>query len=343
MFKVSQSKVKTWRQCHRAYHLKYVENLRRVRKSRPLQFGTLVHEMIDSHANGKDWMGQLEAINLENYQLFQAEREMYGDIVNDVRIIMQEYFAFWGEKSLTYIKYHGRYSEHEFELPISDSILFKGKVDAIVKTPNKLRWIGEHKTFTRMPNEDERWRNLQSAVYLKALQELEWPEVEGLCWDYIRSKPPASPQLLKSGKMSERALDTLPTKLLEVLAEHELKAKDFSLMIEAAKHNRTTYFVRTFSPVKEDVVEQVFTDFVETSQEMMDLHGKSKAKNIGRHCSWCDFEAICRGEMTRSDIDFIKEREYYVSETEKPLVKNTAESGAAQPTKKARASRKKGG
>ena len=54
--KVSQSKIKTWRQCKRAYWFKYVENLRKKTKSRPLEFGTIVHEMLTGHAKRKGWL-----------------------------------------------------------------------------------------------------------------------------------------------------------------------------------------------------------------------------------------------------------------------------------------------
>jgi hypothetical protein len=39
--------------------------------------------------------------------------------------------------------------------------------------------------------------------------------------------------------------------------------------------------------------------------------------NIGRHCSFCDFEMLCRAEIQGSDVDYLKEREY-VARKEKP-------------------------
>ena len=93
-FKVSQSKVKTYRRCHRAYHNKYVLNLKRKRVKRPLMFGRMVHEMLDADANGDDPFEILDRINLDNMKLFASEREMYGDIVDDVAIIMEDYFDY---------------------------------------------------------------------------------------------------------------------------------------------------------------------------------------------------------------------------------------------------------
>ena len=43
---------------------------------------------------------------------------------------------------------------------------------------------------------------------------------------------------------------------------------------------------------------------------MRDFFGKKKDQNMGRHCSWCDYKALCKAEATGSDIDWIINREY---------------------------------
>lgn len=321
LFQVSQSKVKTWRRCRYAYHLRYVDKLRKKRKSRPLQFGSIVHEMLEAHANGDDPFERLDAIDLENGDLFRGEQEMYGDLIEDIGIIMTEYFEHWEDEALFYVRRQGKAAEHEFEVEIADGIVATGKIDAIAKARG-LRWIVEHKTFTKVMSEDHRWRNLQSAVYTRMIDMLGWTPVDGMLWDNIRSKPPMAPEVLKSGKLSQRSLDTLPTKLLRTLKELELDPRDFTHMIESAEKNRETYFKRMFTPTKKRVVDSLFGDFVETAREMSELHGRVKSKNIERHCDWCDYEPICRAELQGLDVDFVKEREFYVSEhtKEEPVV-----------------------
>ena len=34
--------------------------------------------------------------------------------------------------------------------------------------------------------------------------------------------------------------------------------------------------------------------------------------NIERHCSWCDYEPLCRARLQGNDFDFIKERQYEI-------------------------------
>lgn len=316
-FKVSQSKVKTWRKCRQAYWYRYVESLRKKVKARPLTFGSLIHEMIESHANNEDPFHVLRVAERKQGKMFRAEYELYGDIINDVRVIMSDYFAYHKKDDITYLPIKGQYAEHEFNVDLGDGITATGKVDAFA-TRNKLKWMVEHKSFgNQMPNEDARWRDLQSSVYIRIGEMLGWPRVDGLLWDYIRSKPPQSPQFLKNGTVARRAIDTLPTKIREfVEANKKQVGSHAGRLMSMATANQSRYFQRIYVPTKPDVIGKVFADFIETAREMRDLHGKRRARTVDRHCSWCDYEGLCRAELRGGDVDFIKEKDFEVSRKE---------------------------
>ena len=312
-FNVSQSKVKTYRRCRRAYHNRYVEKLRRKRISRPLVFGRIVHDMIEADLNKQDPFALLNKIAHTDKKMFAAQREEYGEIIQDLNLIMIDYFdEYKGE--LKPIKKNNKLAEHEFNIEIMPGVNWNGKIDLIASTPNRLRWLGEHKTFTRMPGDDERWRNLQSVTYIRAIDMMGWGSVDGVIWDYIRSKGPNIPQLLDSGKLSQNKKDVLPSSVKFAIKEARLKLSDYRDFIEKARHNRRDWFTRVFQPVKNEVVNRVFDDFLLTLQEMVDNHGKVKDMNIDRHCGWCDYEPLCRAELQGLDVDYVKTREY---ETEK--------------------------
>lgn len=316
-FKVSQSKVKQWRKCRQAYHYKYIDKLRRRRIKRPFKFGTIIHSMLEAHANGDDPFEVLEKISFDEHKLFAAEKEMYGDIIKDIGVIMQEYFDFWGEDSLRMLRHDGKYAEHEFNIEIAKDIVMTGKIDGVAKA-NKLKWLVEHKSFKKMPTEDTRWRNLQSAVYFRVIEITDWwKNLDGICWDYTKSKPPTVPQLLKSGELSEKNIDTLPSVVLRAIRKHKLNPKDYKKLITDAENNRRHYFLRIYTPINKPVVDRIFTGFVETAKEIAQDHGTKCDKNIDLHCGYCDYEPLCRAELTNSDVDFIKEREYYIDEDKK--------------------------
>ena len=314
LFNVSNSKVKTFRKCHYAYHLRYVEKIRKKVKSRPLQFGTLAHGVLDHWAEGNDWMKMLEDVYKKHSKVFKAEREAYGELIDDVRTIMTGYFDYWGEKSMRYERIKGRSAEHVFNVEIIKGINVTGKIDfkGVTKERGKqLRWLGEHKTFNRKPSDDERWRNLQSSLYIRINDILGWSSVEGMCWDYIWSKPPQTPGVLQDGSMSQKMIDTLPGRIIDLLKSEKIPPKRYQAFIDrVAETNYPRYFDRVYTPVNNDVVQNIVNDFVETAREMMDKHGKVKDKNIERHCSWCDYQDLCRAELQGLDADYVRQRMY---------------------------------
>ena len=175
MFKVSQSKVNTWRRCRYAYHLKYNEKLEPKKKSRPLKFGTIIHEMVEADIAGKNPLKVLNEHAKINEKLFDAEREMYGNIVEDIRYIMTAYFDYWESQSnkVVYLPVKKRWAEHEFEVEIDKGIIAKGKIGAFAKY-RKLKALVEHKSHKIIPNEEHRWRNLQSVFYIRIADMLGW-------------------------------------------------------------------------------------------------------------------------------------------------------------------------
>jgi len=275
----------------------------------------MVHEMLEADLKGDDPFELLDELAKKQGKMFAAEIAEYGDIVEDCRLIMTAYFDFYRDDKTRPIRYKKEYAEHWLEVPIGEEMLFVMKVDAFSRTSNKRRWIEEHKTFGRMPSDDDRWRNLQSAVYIRACEMLGMKPFDGILWNYVKSKAPKIPQLLKNGDLSIRDIDTLPSVVEQVREEHDLPVDgNYATLIERAERNVSNYFFRVFTPVKSHTVDEVFTDFLDTAHEMMEHHGKKKDRNLGMHCGWCDFEPICRATLTGGDADFVKERGYVTRE-----------------------------
>jgi len=335
-FQVSQSKVKKWRQCRRAYHYRYVEHLKRKIKSRPLSFGIIVHELLEFEGNRQDPFDKLDEIAGNMGKLFAAEREMYGELIEDVRMIFEAYLDYWADQPLNYIRWKGQRTEHWIEIELCDGITMVMKIDAFTRSKNKLQWLTEHKTGKNPLSIDDRWRNLQSAVYFRACEIAGAPRLDGVLWNFIVSKPPTRPQILKSGGISTRQIVTLPAAVRQVIKENKLDPKDSACqnLLRQAEQSAAQYFQRDFTPLQPAVVDSIWTDFVSTCQEMAERHGTSAERTIDKHCSWCDYEPLCRAELTGGDVDFVKEREYDNSQennqNDQKKVKQTPAKGKAK-------------
>lgn len=338
-FSISQSKVRTYRRCRRQYYYKYVEGLRPKRVRRPLQFGRIVHEMLEADFEGNDPFEKLEEIEASAPKMFREEVEEYGNIIEDVAYIMEEYFEYWDPRSLQPIKKGDRFTEHRFEINLGDGLVFKGVIDCLAKTPNRLKWLTEHKTFDKKPSTDHQWRNLQSAVYMKAVELLGWGRLDGTAWNYIHSKAPSVPSITKAGKLSEAKCKTLPNRLREFLEDHDIPESKATKQLKAAEGYRRDYFFRVFTPVNPQVVDMVFNDFVDTGREMRE--DTSRIQNIDRHCDWCDYEPLCRAELTGGDVEYIKEAQFGPEKVEDRFKGNEkVHTKTADLTKKVRRRRK---
>jgi hypothetical protein len=322
--KVSQSKVNTWRTCHKKYDYRYNQKLRKKRTKRPLVFGSIVHAMLEADIDGKDMFEVLEQHEKENRQLFINEAVEYGNLIEDIRNIMTDYLEHYKDDKVTYLKMDGQKSEFEFEIEIYPGIIMNGVIDALARYRG-LRAVVDHKSFKRMPNEDARWRNLQGSIYLRAVEMLGWKPADGMLWNYIHSRPPSPLMLLKDGSISKKKVNTLPSVLKQKIKELGLRRIDHRDMIKSLEINRQNYFLRRFTPVSKNVVDQVFDDFTESAKQIAEFGDRFKSRNIGNHCSWCDYEGLCRAVLTGGDEDFLIKREYTVDE-------KASQSKADKPT-----------
>lgn len=311
--KVSQSKVRQYRNCRRQFFYAHVMKLQRKRLPRPLAFGSISHKMKETMAQGGDPFQVLDDIPPQDLRAYAADPERYGDIISDLKYIYEAYLMYWAEEPLKYLPHDSRVAEHPFEVALPDDIIVKGTIDAVTRH-NKMTWLTEHKNHRNIPNDDERWRSIQSVVYIRIIGMLGWwKNIEGTCWDYIRTKPPTRPQVLKNGDISQRQIDTLPNVVRDTLKKYRTRP-GYKSLVDAATLNMSTYFQRVYTPIKKQLIDQVWGDFLSTAAEMRDTDLTiAPVRTIGRHCSWCTYEPLCRASLTGGDEDYLIETEYVPS------------------------------
>lgn len=328
VFKVSQSKIKKWRTCRQAYHLRYVEKLKSKRVARPLTFGSAVHAIAEAKAKGIDPLIRIDEMKEQDFgRIFPEEKEMYLDILEDATLVMEDYFLYWKKAPIRYITYKGVKAEHKFDYEIESGLILTGKIDGIAKTKNGKVWMVEHKSGKNELSRDDMWKNIQAAAYYKAMEELGYPRVDGVLWDYIRSKTPTRPAFTQAGNLSKARIVTLPSLIKKMRKAGEIKDKsDYHTLLEMAMRQRESYFNRVYTPKKAKVNKVLWDDLVETAREIQEFHGKKQAMSIDRHCSWCEYEPICRARITGSDVDFVKERNFIADEEKANTKTKTSKS-----------------
>jgi len=153
--------------------------------------------MIEAWLKGASWEDVLARYETEYKKLFVEESELYGDLPGELRRIMTGYIKRYQNDSFTYPAV-----ELEFSVPLIEGVDFHGRIDAIAQDVDGGLWVMETKTHKKLPEDDVRLLNLQTVLYtwvVPQLEEFKDAKVKGVLWNYVRTKAPAIPELLKMG------------------------------------------------------------------------------------------------------------------------------------------------
>jgi hypothetical protein len=172
-------------------------------------------------------------------------------------------------------------------------------------------WCIDHKTHRVIPDEDARFSDIQTVLYYWALKQNGY-QVDGVCWDYLRTKAPAVPEKLKAGGLSRRAnIDTDQVTYLKAIRDNGLNPDDYKDMLDLVKDK--VFFKRVFLPApSKALVESVVSDFFNTAREIES--SESCVRNLTKDCKMCSYFAICSAEVRGIESNFIKKQLYQVKD-----------------------------
>lgn len=307
--KLSNSKVTTWRKCHRAYYYKYGLKLRPKKKGIALRRGSIIHECIEAYDSGRSWRKPYRNFAKQFYEeTFKEEIVEMGDIPRMVEELMENYQALYENDGLTYLG-----NELHFELPLMPGVVIEGYLDALVEDEKGAIWPKETKTYKRNPDYDFLLLNTQSALYTWAVTEMGYSP-KGTLWDIIRAKEPGRPQFLKDGKVSKRGIDSTPYTVKKALREMGQNPEDYEDLL--AKVSYEDYFRRYPVRVNPTVVKGIMDDFKSTAREIMKSGDKLHDRNLGKGCAWCDYKPLCQADLMGLDTEFIQKKQFEVVEKE---------------------------
>lgn len=313
---VTQSSLKTWRKCRKQSDYKYVQLLRPRAVIRPLTFGSAVHKIVEFQIEGKSPEEAIAVANEKRTQVFASELDKWDEIIADAKMIMDGYFRYYAKDKLKYRVINGKKTEHQFEYPLAKGLTLAGVIDCIPETPDKRVWVGEHKSRGgRIENDSVRTLDLQTMLYTKIAETtLGVKKISGVVWDYIRSKPPTIPDVLKDGSLSKRKIDTLPWVYEAAIKKHGLDRSHYLDVLGVLDENLIGWFRRVYMPVNKSAIEVMVEEATVTAREMHRKLGVDTTRNLTRDCSFCAYERLCTAELMGADSDFIREREYRVDD-----------------------------
>lgn len=304
---LSNSKIKLYKRCTQAYYYREVELIVPKTASLPLQRGVMLHSMLEAYYKGKSWKKALEKYQPFWDGLMDEEKEVYGgDLMEECKRIMNGYIRLYGKKPQEKVHFvEMNFSENPIE--ILPNIYFKGVIDAGLEDDRGL-WITEHKTHKKIPKEDQRFFDLQTAIYHR-VAEIKGYKPTGVMWNYLITKPPTIPRLLKNGGLS-RAKNIVTDRYtyLEAIEKNNLDPSDYEEELEYFSQNR--FYERIQMPSNKSVVEGLMKD-LKTVAHIINRLKEYPYRNMDSfNCRGCDYKQLCHAELMGLDTEFIRKKEF---------------------------------
>lgn len=297
---VSQSKIKSWRQCRQAYDYKYIQGLTKKFKPMPFMRGTIIHNMLEAHYLKKDPWKSFKKDIKENDKAIRLNPEEYGDLSGHLKILMEGYFEFYKKDKLKIISV-----EDEFRTQLVNDIYLVGKRD-LVAQEDGLNWMTEHKCHNKIPDGSMiPYANLQSALYVWEYNKNNSKKLDGIMWNYLWGKPPTVPQLLKDGTMSKRSSQLTWPMYKTALKEAKLNPADYVDVKQELTGNESLYYSRKKVPLNKTLINNIVEDAKITALEIQKFAGKDKTRNLGYNCERCEFKNLCMAQLKGLDTNFI--------------------------------------
>lgn len=313
---ISHSRVSSYLSCPYQHYLRYVECLTSNKPSRPLSFGSDFHKLLELRNRPKELSDAKKAIGQKYYELKPAFQEELGeDYVWDLANIFSDYQEIYKDCPQPQV------TEREFRIPMGnfkgETIYFKGIIDELYlykskSTGKKTIKIGEHKTFSRKPDQALLVMNTQKCLYAKACEQMYGVMPESVIWDYIKSTPADEPIWLEKSQRFSASKSNKITPYSWRRACAKRSITDEAIIAEGDKYqcNLSEFFFRCEIDFIPDMVEDIWQGFRFSAKQIVQYGEKNKTKHISSSCSWCSYQPICYAEMTGGDRQYTIDKEF---------------------------------
>lgn len=312
--RLSNSKANTWRRCPKKFQFKYELGLRPKVKGLPLTRGDWIHQMLQTHYEGRDWKGTHQDLTKQFYTLFEEEREELGDLPAETNRIMRSYLR-------RYKKEDKQYRVVDVELDeivvLKPGLKFNFIIDLIVEDELGSLWLWDHKTVKNFMDEDFKLLDAQLARYFWAAEVMGYTPLKGVLFNEIRTKPPAIPQELKDGSLSKRKkIDTDYWTFATEIKRRGLDPAPYSDILHRLRQDKGRFFRRTTLPKDKRLTHRTMVELADTAREIQTAQRRNRfPRTVSKTCSWdCEYLDLCVTEYFGGDTSSLIKANFEVKD-----------------------------
>lgn len=343
--KVSYSAVQSWRACEQQYTYRYIDKIQPKITAAPLELGTLIHGYFENFYGAKK-VGSAEEIKKAHKRAMKKMHsksegitdlaKLTADLGSDeeakkiqaipqtAKDLMRAYFRVHGQFDLE--DHRVVMAEKWFSLDVTDEVVLPGKIDMVTENADGY-WLWEHKTTGNVPRPTSRFRDLQTLLYVVALKDLYSIKPAGIIWNYIHTRPPYPPHVLKNGTLSLAQHQTTTVNLYKkAIRDNDQPLKPYRPFLRKLEaKERSDMFPRYQLPIAqaEDILLRDYVESVSQIQLFMDSD-KPAVRNITQQCEWCPYKKLCHAVVTGGDTDVLRQK-YFTNTGQKGGTHGTQE------------------
>jgi len=174
MTQVTNSQIKSFKNCRRRYYFEYVQNLRPITTAPALSFGSAYHEGVAAFLRGEDAHEMVEAYANKNPDMDPLQALIAAEAVQ--AFINSACYDSWEILAI----------EKEFQVTVDEETEIDGKMDGIIIAAGE-KWILEHKTASKV--DEHYFHHLlwddQATNYIMAAK-AEHPNIAGVMYVVIQ-------------------------------------------------------------------------------------------------------------------------------------------------------------
>ncbi len=302
---VSCSEISSWLSCRKKHEFRYVQRLAPMEDSEPLNLGRAVHAALESWYLRRDKQSALDAVR-ESLDCCASGDELLPKALG----MISGYIEYWKDRET----FQALHVELPFRVPLrtpsgraSRIYDLVGRVDGIVQKPDGSIWILEHKTLGRKDKHyfDKLDVDIQVRAYCWAVQRFTGLDVKGVIYNVLRSKLPAQPEVLKSGKLSKRAnIDTTFEIFQQAIKDNGCDPGDYVEILDRLKAEGNTFFMRREVEFTSGELDSFSLDLYRITRDMRRSSREESYRNPTACGQFgpCSFRDLCIGTLPQDEV-----------------------------------------
>ena len=324
--RLSNSKANTFQRCPRKFMYRYEDGLRPKVKALPLERGTWLHALLETHyANydnhevkvgkrtiktGGDWHVTHRALTQAFNAMFDEEKEELGNLPEECLRIFTSYLMRYNKEDSERWKVIDTELDEIITLP--SGLRFQIIIDLIVEEPDGGLWIVDHKTVGRFMPVDFMLLDAQLARYFWGAEHMGYKPLRGILFNEVNTTPPTLPKVLQDGTLEKRA--NLRCDVYTYLREIKRQGTELEPHKEFLRRLRSQqdlWFRRTRLPKDPPLIKTLMEELEMTADAIRHAQDtRHFPRSVSKDCTWgCEFLHMCQVELMGGDSsDIIKSR-----------------------------------